>query len=137
MSAASGVTVIFRGPILREGHSKRENREFHIDFGELGIEPSGYDLINRFSLPLISPPSQLADWSREISEAEYIDLVGPMDIEALLAKHRGLRWGVEWRGEPGHEGHYGQVETVFQLVSEFKRGNHPLHYRLTVSDMGR
>ena len=59
-----------------------------------------------------------------------------MDIEALLAKHRGLRWIVEWRSEPGHEDHYGQVKTVFQLVSEFKRGNQPLRYWLTVSDMG-
>lgn len=136
MSVSSRVIVTFAEPILYEGHPESKDREFNIDLAELGIGPSGYDLIGRFNLPLVSRLSDLADWSREITEAEYLDLVGPPDIEALQAKHPGLRWRMEWRSEPGHENHYGQVERIFHLVSEFKRSNRALCYQLTVSDMG-
>ncbi|MFK4823010.1 hypothetical protein ACI0FS_23060 [Ochrobactrum quorumnocens] len=57
----------------------------------LGIRPNGYVLIDRYKLPLVSCPYDLAEWSREITETEYLDLVGPPDIEALRAKHPGLR----------------------------------------------
>ena len=73
---------------------------------------------------------------REITEVEYLDLVGPPDIDLLQAKHPGLRWMMEWRSKPGRETDYGQVERIFHLISEFKRGNRALRYRLTISDMG-
>lgn len=136
MSAWSYVTITFKEPVLSQGRPEHENLALRINLGELGFNSHGVDLVHRFDLPLVSHPSALADWSREITEAEYIDLVGPPDIGALLAKHRGLRWMMDWRSELGHENHYGQIETVFQLVSEFQRGNQPLRYQLTVSDMG-
>jgi len=122
--------------VLSQGCPENENRALNINLGELGFNSHDVALIHRFDLPLVSQPSTLADWSREITEGEYIDLVGPPDITALLAKHQGLRWMTDWRSELGHENHYGQFETVFQLVSEFHRGNQPLRYQLTVSDMG-
>ncbi|WP_164281130.1 hypothetical protein [Stenotrophomonas indicatrix] len=136
MSDWSRVTVTFAEPIVHEGRPGSTGREFHVNLGELGIRPSGYSLIDRFNLPLVSHPHALADWSREITEAEYLDIVGPPDIESMLAKHPGLRRRMEWRSEPGQEDHCGQIEQIFHLVSEFKRGNRALRYRLTVSDMG-
>lgn len=136
MSTWSYVTITFKEPLLSQDRPEHENRVLHINLGELGFDSHGVALVHRFDLPLVSQPSALADWSREITEGEYIDLVGPPDIGALLAKHQGLRWMMDWRSELGHENHYGQIETVFQLVSEFQRGNQPLRYHLTVSDMG-
>lgn len=134
MGVQSIVAVTFAVPVLY--HPASKDREFPIVLSLLGIRPNGYDLIRSFDLPLVSRPYDLADWSREITEAEYLDLVGPPDIEALRAKHSGLRWMMEWRREPGHETDYGQIERIFLLVSELKRGNRPLRYQLTVSDMG-
>lgn len=134
MGVQSSVTVTFAEPVLY--HPASKDREFHIDLSLLGILPNGYVLIDQYKLPLVSRPHDLADWSREITEAEYLDLVGPPDIEALRAKHPGLRWKMEWRKEPGHETDYGQVERILLLISEFKRGNRPLRYQHTVSDMG-
>ena len=136
MSNWSRVTVTFAGPIRYEGRPESKGRDFNVDLGDLGIRPHSYSLIDRYNLPLVSNPHALADWSREITEAEYLDLVGPPDIELLQAKHPGLRWMMEWRSEPGRENDYGQVERIFHLISEFKRGNRALRYQLTVSDMG-
>lgn len=136
MGVSSGVIVTFAEPILYEGRPGAKSRDFYLNLSLLGICRDGIRLIDRFNLPLVSDPHALADWSREITEAEYLDLVGPPDIEALLAKHRGFRSMMEWRSEPGHENHYTQVEKIFHLVSEFKRGNRAVRYRLTVSDMG-
>ena len=136
MSTWSYVTITFKEPVLSQGCPENETRVLHINLGELGFNSHGVALVDRFDLPLVSHPSALADWSREITEAEYIDLVGPADIGARLAKHQGLRWMMDWRSEPGHENHYGQIEAMFELISEFRRGNQPLRYQLTVSDMG-
>lgn len=126
--------VTFAEPVLY--HPASKDREFHVELSLFGIRPNGYVLIDRYKLPLVSRPYDLADWSREITEAEYLDLVGPADIEALRAKHPGLRCMMEWRKKLGHETDYGQIERIFLLVSEFKRGNRPLRYQFTVSDMG-
>ncbi|MCV9907636.1 hypothetical protein OIV19_08415 [Brucella sp. HL-2] len=89
MGVQSSVTVTFAEPVLY--HPASKDREFHVDLSLLGIRPNGYVLIDRFNLPLVSRPYDLADWSREITEAEYLDLIGPPDIEALRGKHPGLR----------------------------------------------
>lgn len=136
MSVSRDVIVTFAEPILYEGRSNTKDRDFYVDLGLLGMCRDGYRLIDRFNLPLVSDPHALADWSREITEVEYLDLVGPPDIDLLQAKHPGLRWMMEWRSRPGRETDYGQVERIFHLISEFKRGNRALRYRLTISDMG-
>jgi hypothetical protein len=84
----------------------------------------------------VSHPSALADWSREITEPEYLDLIGPPDLKMLLAKHRNLQWMVNWRSDPGKEMDYAHIEAIFNLISEFDRGNCVVRYRLTVSDLG-
>ena len=111
------------------------NRKFYLNLNSLFIA-DGFRLIDSFNLPIVSRPYDLTDWARDITEAEYLDLVGPSDFDALLAKHDSLRWMMGWRSEPGHEGHYGQIEAIFHLIWEFKRGNRPRRYRLEVSDMG-
>ena len=136
MGVSSVVTVIFVEPIQDVCRPHSKDREFHLDLGMLHIGDHGYGLVDRFKIPLVSLPSALSDWSREISEAEYLDLVGPPDLEALRAKHSGLRWMLEWRSEPGREKDYGQVERLIHYISEFDRGNRVVRYRLTVSDMG-
>ena len=136
MGVSSYVTVTFAEPIQCEGHSESRDREFHLELDMLHIGDHSYGLVDRFKLPLVSHPSALSDWSREISEAEYLDLVGPPDLEALRTKHSGLQWMLEWRSEHGREKDYGQVERLFHYISEFERGNRAVRYRLTVSDMG-
>ena len=136
MSVSRVVTITFADPILFEGRPNSTRRDFRLNLGYLWMCSDGFALIDRFKLPLVSSPHDLADWSRELTEAEYLDLVGPPDFESVLAKHPGLPRMVDWRSEPGHEDHYGQISEIFHLISEFKRGNRPLRYQLTVSDMG-
>lgn len=136
MSVSRVVTITFADPILFEGHPDSKERKFHLNLGHLWMCNDGFALIDRFKLPLVSNPYELADWSREITEGEYLDLVRPPDFELLLAKHPGLQRMVKWRSQLGHEDDYGQIREMFHLISEFKRGNRPLRYQLTVSDMG-
>lgn len=68
MGVQSSVTVTFAVPVLY--HPASKDREFPIDLSLLGIRPNGYDLIRSFDLPPVSRPYDLADWSREITEAE-------------------------------------------------------------------
>lgn len=139
MSVSACITIEFADPIaIRKHRSPDYPRTMTFDLSECGFTlPGGaLGLIDRFGLPRVSPPHALLDWSRRISEAEYLELVGPTDLAALAEKHRGLRFHLDWRKEPGHEHHYGQVETVFALIEEFRHGNRAVAYTLTVSDMG-
>lgn len=139
LSVNAYLSIEFAEPIaIGKQRSPGHPRTMSFDLASCGFTlPGGaLGLIDRFGLPQVSPPHALLDWSRRISEAEYLELVGPADLDALAAKHRGLRFQLDWRREPGHEAHYGQVETVFALIEEFGHGNRALSYTLTVSDMG-
>lgn len=139
LSVSAYIAIEFAEPIaIRRHRSPDYPRTMSLDLSYCGFTlPGGaLGLIDRYRLPRVSPPHALLDWSRRISEAEYLELIGPPDLDALAAKHRGLRFQLDWRKEPGHENHYGQVENVFALIEEFRYGNRALSYTLTVSDMG-
>lgn len=139
LSVSAYIAIEFAEPIaIRKHRTPDYPRTMSLDLSYCGFTlPGGaLGLIDRYRLPRVSPPHALLDWSRRISEAEYLELIGPPDLDALAAKHRGLRFQLDWRKEPGHENHYGQVENVFALIEEFRYGNRALSYTLTVSDMG-
>ncbi|MEH6418658.1 hypothetical protein [Pseudomonas sp. CGJS7] len=139
MSISAYIAIEFADPIaIRGQRSPDYPRTMHFDLSSCGFDlPGGaLGLIHRFELPQVSAPYALLDWARPISEAQYLQLIGPPDLDTLAAKHRSLRFMLDWRKEPGHENHYGQVETVFALIEEFRSGNRALAYTLTVSDMG-
>ncbi len=101
-----------------------------------GFTGAGPDigLTDKFQLPLVSNPYDLPDWHRDLTEEEYLQIIGPPDLAVLMNKHGFLKMQLlSWQR---NEHHYRQIETVIDLLSEFDRGNKPVRYTLTISDMG-
>lgn len=138
MSVDAWITVTFAEPVASVKTPNAFTHQMTLPLRDLGLDASGsaLSMIDTYELPLVSAPSELPDWQRQITEAEYLSIVGPANIEALGQKHAGLQFMLDWRNTPGRSSDYGQVMQLFDLVAEFARGNIAVNYLFSVADMG-